>query len=166
MQRKKKIRQNTVFLEQQIYASQGNFTQPLVVIVETFRRSANQSILVLIITDFLSCRNIEKDRHYQICLHPLKIDSFQYDNSPNSTLIPLINYFTSPAIPIHVLTKQRPVRRHVSERWNSLRGRGGHGKKFQILITATLYSRPQQRCGLCISTFKLFHRLRHHIQLC
>ena len=36
---KNNLQQNTVCLEQQIYASPGNFTQPLVVIVETFRRS-------------------------------------------------------------------------------------------------------------------------------
>ena len=36
----KKIQQNTVCLEQQIYASQEYFTQPLVVMGETFRRSA------------------------------------------------------------------------------------------------------------------------------
>ena len=35
---KKNIRQNTIFLEQQIYASQENFTQPLVVMVETVVR--------------------------------------------------------------------------------------------------------------------------------
>ena len=35
----KKLQQNTVRLEQQIYASQDDFTQPLVVMVETFRRS-------------------------------------------------------------------------------------------------------------------------------
>ena len=34
------LRQNTVGQEQQIYASKENFTQPLVVMVETFRRSA------------------------------------------------------------------------------------------------------------------------------
>jgi hypothetical protein len=38
-------------LEQQIYASQENFTQPLVVMVETFRRYAMTLILV---TYFLS----------------------------------------------------------------------------------------------------------------
>ena len=37
---KKYSQQNTVCLEQQIYASQKKITQPLVVMVETFRRSA------------------------------------------------------------------------------------------------------------------------------
>ena len=35
----KKLLQNTVCLERQIYANQESFTQPLVVMVETFRRS-------------------------------------------------------------------------------------------------------------------------------
>ena len=39
---KKKLWQNTACLQQQIYTSQENFTQPLVVMVETFRRSALQ----------------------------------------------------------------------------------------------------------------------------
>ena len=37
---KTKLQQNTVGLEQQIYAIQEYFTQPLVVMVETFRRYA------------------------------------------------------------------------------------------------------------------------------
>ena len=37
---RKILQQDTVFLEQQIYASQKIFTQPLVVMVETFIRSA------------------------------------------------------------------------------------------------------------------------------
>ena len=36
---KRNLRQNTVCLDQQNYASQENFTQPLVVMVEKFRRS-------------------------------------------------------------------------------------------------------------------------------
>ena len=40
MRPKKNLLQNTVCLEQEICASQENFTQPLVVLVETFRRSA------------------------------------------------------------------------------------------------------------------------------
>ena len=40
MRPKKNVQQNTVCLEQQIYASQENFTHPLVVMVETFRNSA------------------------------------------------------------------------------------------------------------------------------
>ena len=38
---KKYFYDKTVCLEQQIYASQANFTQPLVVMVETMRRSGN-----------------------------------------------------------------------------------------------------------------------------
>ena len=34
------LRQNVVCSEKQTYASQDNFTQPLVVMVETFRKSA------------------------------------------------------------------------------------------------------------------------------
>ena len=34
------VQQNTVCLEQQIYASQEQFTQLLIVLVETFRKSA------------------------------------------------------------------------------------------------------------------------------
>ena len=45
MQQKKSLQQNTVSLEQQMYASQENFTQPLVVMVETFRRSGAPPIL-------------------------------------------------------------------------------------------------------------------------
>ena len=39
MQPQQNLQQNTVCLEQQIYASQDKFTQPMVVMVETFRRS-------------------------------------------------------------------------------------------------------------------------------
>ena len=41
---KKNLQQNTVCLEQQIYASQENFTHLLVVMVETFRRSGRPII--------------------------------------------------------------------------------------------------------------------------
>ena len=34
-------------MEKQIYASQGNFTKPLVVMVETFRRSDGSNIMLL-----------------------------------------------------------------------------------------------------------------------
>ena len=44
---KKDLRQNTVCLEQQIYASQYNFTQPLVAMVVTFRRLEGSSTLPL-----------------------------------------------------------------------------------------------------------------------
>ena len=39
MRPKKNLQQNNVCFEQQIYASQETFTQPLVVMVDTFRRS-------------------------------------------------------------------------------------------------------------------------------
>jgi hypothetical protein len=39
MQQKNNLQQNTACLRQQIYASQQNFTKPLDVMVETFRRS-------------------------------------------------------------------------------------------------------------------------------
>ena len=42
MRPKKNLRQNIVCFEQQIHASQENFTQPLFVMVETFRRSGVQ----------------------------------------------------------------------------------------------------------------------------
>ena len=44
------LQQTTVCLEQQIYASQENFTQPLVLIVETFRRSDYKLILPNLLT--------------------------------------------------------------------------------------------------------------------
>ena len=43
---KNNLRQNTVCLEQQAYASQENCIQPLVVMVETFRRSSVGGIVV------------------------------------------------------------------------------------------------------------------------
>ena len=43
---KKKLRQNTVSLKQQIYAGQENFPQPLVVMVETFRRFESALMLI------------------------------------------------------------------------------------------------------------------------
>ena len=46
------IQQNTVCLEQQIYASQENFSQPLLVMVETFRWSGVNRI-------FLNCNYME-----------------------------------------------------------------------------------------------------------
>ena len=39
MRQKQNVQQNTICLEQQYYASQESFTPPLVVMVETFRRS-------------------------------------------------------------------------------------------------------------------------------
>ena len=42
------LQQNPVCLEQQIYASQENFTKPLVVMVETFRRCAHGIVSVLL----------------------------------------------------------------------------------------------------------------------
>ena len=42
---KKNLQQNTICLEQQIYTSQGNFAQPLVVMVETFRRFADNFVV-------------------------------------------------------------------------------------------------------------------------
>ena len=44
MRPKNCLQQNFECLEQQIYASQENFTQPLVAMVETFRRSALEQL--------------------------------------------------------------------------------------------------------------------------
>ena len=56
---KKSLQQNTVFLEQYIYTSHTNFTQPLVVTVETFRRSRPHIIFLPKKMDYanLSFRN-------------------------------------------------------------------------------------------------------------
>ena len=43
---KKDLQQNTMCLEQQIYDRQESFTQPLVVMVETFRRTAEAETVV------------------------------------------------------------------------------------------------------------------------
>ena len=54
----KKIRNKTC-LEQQIYASQKIFTQPLVVMVETFRRSAPQQTCALSVTMILGAASFK-----------------------------------------------------------------------------------------------------------
>ena len=43
-QQKNNLRPNTVYLEQKNYAIKQNFTQPLVVMVETFRRSDDRQM--------------------------------------------------------------------------------------------------------------------------
>ena len=47
--KKTNLQQNTICLEQQIYADQENFTQPMVLMDETFRKSAPPSIMARII---------------------------------------------------------------------------------------------------------------------
>ena len=60
MRRKQKVRQNTICLEQQFYTSQDIFTQPLVVMVETFRRSGGQ----LMDTDNGVCSETDSTSQY------------------------------------------------------------------------------------------------------